>query len=162
MKNRLKKTANFFRNLSFFLKKMCFFDIIIFTRSNILPMLTNIFRRHNRQPQAGCYVAPLISVCLPVYDTEPVLERCLRSVITQDYPNFEIVIVSDKSRGHDSNGRDAKQIALAMQSAMKMLPATILRSSMSTAWAAAGICLPKMNLMQFIQIRQPLMQHLES
>ncbi|MBR6061765.1 MAG: glycosyltransferase family 2 protein [Spirochaetales bacterium] len=78
-------------------------------------MLTNIFRRHNRQPQAGCYVAPLISVCLPVYDTEPVLERCLRSVITQDYPNFEIVIVSDKSRGYDSNGRDAKQIALAMQ-----------------------------------------------
>ena len=113
-------------------------------------MLTNVFRRHNRQPQAGCYVAPLISVCLPVYDTEPVLERCLRSVITQDYPNFEIVIVSDKSRGHDSNGRDAKQIALAMQSAMKMLPATILHSSMSTAWAAAGICLPKMNLMQFM------------
>ena len=78
-------------------------------------MLTNIFRRDNRQPQAKDYLAPLISVCIPVYDTEPYLERCLRSAITQDYPNFEIIIVSDHSKGHDSNGRDAKQIAVAMQ-----------------------------------------------
>ena len=78
-------------------------------------MLTNIFRRDNRQPQAKDYLVPLISICIPVYDTEPYLERCLRSAITQDYPNFEIIIVSDKSRGHDSKGRNAKQIAVAMQ-----------------------------------------------
>lgn len=71
--------------------------------------------KQNRPPQAGGFLTPLISVCLPLYDTEQYLERCLRSIITQDYNNFEIVIVSDKSRGHDSKGRNAKQIAVAMQ-----------------------------------------------
>ena len=53
---------------------------------------------------------PLISVCIPLYDTEPFLEQCLRSVITQDFDSFEIVIVSDASRGCDGNGRNAKKI----------------------------------------------------
>ena len=42
---------------------------------------------------------PDISVCIPVYETEEYLEQCLRSVILQDFDSFEIVIVSDASRG---------------------------------------------------------------
>jgi len=80
-----------------------------------------------------CEHLPSVSVCFPLYDTEQYLERCLRSIITQDYHNFEIVIVSDKSRGHDSKGKNAKQIAVAMQSVMKMLPVIILHLSMSMA-----------------------------
>ena len=59
--------------------------------------------------------APLISVCVPVYDTEPFLERCLRSAAEQDFDNFEIVVASDASRGKDARGRNAKKIVKAVQ-----------------------------------------------
>lgn len=54
--------------------------------------------------------APLISVCIPVFETEAYLAQCLRSVITQDFESFEIIIVSDASRGRDGQGRSAKKI----------------------------------------------------
>lgn len=54
---------------------------------------------------------PLISVCIPVFGTEPVLERCLLSVAEQDFTGFEVIIVSDASRGKDSKGRNAEKIA---------------------------------------------------
>ncbi len=58
---------------------------------------------------------PLISVCIPVFDTEPLLEACLESVIGQDFDSFEVVIVSDASCGRDEKGRSAKKIVKAMQ-----------------------------------------------
>lgn len=53
---------------------------------------------------------PLISVCIPVYETEPFLAKCLRSVYAQDFSSFEIIVVSDDSRGKDSKGRSSKKI----------------------------------------------------
>ena len=58
---------------------------------------------------------PLVSVCVPVYDTEPYLERCLLSAAEQDFDRFEIVVVSDASRGKDARGRNAKKIVKAVQ-----------------------------------------------
>ena len=58
---------------------------------------------------------PLISVCVPVYDTEPFLERCLKSAAEQNFDNFEIVVASDASRGRDQKGRSAKKIFKAVQ-----------------------------------------------
>lgn len=58
---------------------------------------------------------PLVSVCVPVYDTEPFLERCLRSAASQGFDNFEIVVVSDASRGKDERGRNAKKIVKVVQ-----------------------------------------------
>ncbi len=58
---------------------------------------------------------PLISVCIPVFETEPLLEDCLESVITQDFDSFEVVIVSDASRGKDEKGWTSKKIVRAMQ-----------------------------------------------
>lgn len=53
---------------------------------------------------------PLISVCIPVFETESFLDPCLRSVIMQDFPSFEIIVVSDASDGRDNKGRNAKKI----------------------------------------------------
>ena len=58
---------------------------------------------------------PLISVCIPVYNTELFLLQCLRSVINQDFADFEIIIVSDSSRGKDAQGRSAKKIVRLAQ-----------------------------------------------
>lgn len=58
---------------------------------------------------------PKISVCIPVFSTEPLLAQCLRSVIVQDFDSFEVVVVSDSSRGKDENGRSAKKIVKLAQ-----------------------------------------------
>lgn len=41
----------------------------------------------------------LVSVIIPVYKTEKYLERCLDSVLCQDYENIEIICVEDCSPG---------------------------------------------------------------
>ena len=39
----------------------------------------------------------LISIIVPVYNTEKYIERCLDSIMKQDYPNFEVILVNDGS-----------------------------------------------------------------
>ena len=55
-------------------------------------------------------ISNLLSVCIPVYQTEPYLDQCLRSVLLQDFNDFEVIVVSDASKGKDSKGRGAKKI----------------------------------------------------
>ena len=64
----------------------------------------------------------LISVCIPVYDTESYLEKCLQSVMEQDFADFEIVVVSDASRGKDEKGRSAKKLIHIAQKINKKIP----------------------------------------
>ncbi len=42
----------------------------------------------------------LISIIIPVYNTEKYLERCLNSIINQSYKNIEIIVVNDCSPGN--------------------------------------------------------------
>ncbi len=58
---------------------------------------------------------PKVSVCIPLYQTEPYLERCLLSAYRQSFDSFEIVLVSDYSFGKDSKGRSAKKIVRAVE-----------------------------------------------
>lgn len=53
---------------------------------------------------------PFLSVCIPVYNTEQYITECLKSVIDQDFADYEILVLSDSSCGHDQNGRDCKAI----------------------------------------------------
>lgn len=58
---------------------------------------------------------PIITVCIPVYQTENYLEQCLRSVLMQAFDSFEVVVVSDASDGRDERRRDAKKIVNVTQ-----------------------------------------------
>lgn len=40
---------------------------------------------------------PLITLAIPVYNTEQFLEKCITSAIAQDYPNLEILILNNGS-----------------------------------------------------------------
>lgn len=46
---------------------------------------------------------PLISVIVPVYNVEPYLRKCVRSICEQDYSNLEIVLVNDGSTDFSGN-----------------------------------------------------------
>lgn len=41
--------------------------------------------------------APLISVCIPARNEEINIRRCIDAVLHQDYPNFEVVVLDDRS-----------------------------------------------------------------
>lgn len=58
---------------------------------------------------------PLITVCIPVFQTEQYLAACLRSVYMQDFDSFEVVVLSDRSPGKDEKGRSAKKIVKLAQ-----------------------------------------------
>ncbi len=46
---------------------------------------------------AGIGRGPLISVIVPAHDEEAGIAACLMSVIDQDYPQFELIVVDDRS-----------------------------------------------------------------
>lgn len=47
-------------------------------------------------------VTPDISIIVPVYNTRPFLEKCVKSILHQTFKNFEIILVDDGST--DSSG----------------------------------------------------------
>ena len=40
---------------------------------------------------------PFVSVCVPARNEERGIEECLVSLLEQDYPNFEVIVVDDNS-----------------------------------------------------------------
>ena len=52
---------------------------------------------------------PMISVIVPVYNTQDYLVRCLDSLLAQTYPNLEILLIDDAST--DGSGRLCEEYA---------------------------------------------------
>ena len=48
-------------------------------------------------PAAPPAAAPLISVCVPARNEERNIGRCVESILAQDYPNFEVIVLDDRS-----------------------------------------------------------------
>jgi len=47
--------------------------------------------------------APMVSIIVPARDEENNIERCIRSLLAQDYPRFEVIVVDDCSE--DATGK---------------------------------------------------------
>lgn len=52
---------------------------------------------------------PLVSVCIPARDEENNIRRCVEAVLSQDYPNLEVIVLDDGST--DATGEILRQLA---------------------------------------------------
>jgi glycosyltransferase involved in cell wall biosynthesis len=41
---------------------------------------------------------PLISIIVPVFNSEKYISRCINSILEQTYGNFELIIINDGSK----------------------------------------------------------------
>jgi peptidoglycan-N-acetylglucosamine deacetylase len=61
--------------------------------------LAQWFRSQHRQKiHAGVGYAPFVSVIVPAYNEEMVIEGTIRSLLASDYENYEIIVVDDGSK----------------------------------------------------------------
>lgn len=54
----------------------------------------NISKDRGESSESDC----VISIVIPVYNAENTIERCINSVISQEYPNWELILVNDGSQ----------------------------------------------------------------
>lgn len=50
-----------------------------------------------RRREKGIEEAPRVSILVPARDEERNIERCVRSLLAQDYPDFEVLVLDDQS-----------------------------------------------------------------
>lgn len=62
---------------------------------------------------------PLISICIPVYNSEQWLEDCLCSICKQDVKEIEVLVLSDCSSGQNEKGWNCKKIVKNFRKSVK-------------------------------------------
>ena len=61
----------------------------------------NVFQDHGSQKQI--YMSQLISIIVPVYNTEKYLHKCLDSILAQSYTEWEAILIDDGSTDNSGN-----------------------------------------------------------
>ena len=73
------------------------YHLIIFQTAILLIILSNIWItrriRHHSPPAAF----PMVSVLIPARNEERSIASCVRSILAQDYPSFEVLVLDDQS-----------------------------------------------------------------
>ena len=67
-----------------------------------------------------------ISIVVPAYNAEKSIERCVRSVLNQDFNDFELIVVDDGSQ--DSTATIVQRLA------NKDARITLIRKKMEARW----------------------------
>ncbi len=84
-------------------------------------------------------VCPLVSIIIPTYNNEARIARTLENVISQDYPNIEIIVVNDVST--DATASIARHVLSSWGGSYKVIDRSVnggQASSRNTGLDAAG------------------------
>jgi chlorobactene glucosyltransferase len=73
------------------------YHLIAFQAVLLLIALTNALALHRTRRHAAPQRLPKISILVPARNEEANIERCVRSLLSQDYPCFEVLVLDDES-----------------------------------------------------------------
>lgn len=72
-------------------------QIVVFQAFMLLILLTNIWITHRARRHSLPSKLPKVSIMVPARNEEITIEACLRSLLVQDYPDFEVFVLDDQS-----------------------------------------------------------------
>lgn len=73
------------------------YDLIAFQLVLLLVALTNTWVLHRARRHAPPPRFPKVSILVPARNEEANIERCVASLLSQDYPDFEVLVLDDES-----------------------------------------------------------------
>jgi chlorobactene glucosyltransferase len=73
------------------------YHLIIFQVIILLVILSNIWITHRIRHHSPPDIFPLVSVLVPARNEERSIAGCVRSILSQDYPFFEVLVLDDQS-----------------------------------------------------------------
>jgi chlorobactene glucosyltransferase len=73
------------------------YHLIIFQVVILLVILSNIWVTRRVRHHSPPAVFPMVSVLIPARNEERSIASCVRSILAQDYPSFEVLVLDDQS-----------------------------------------------------------------
>lgn len=71
---------------------------LVFVMAVVVYLTSNMLHLVRVEPVAGPLPSsPKVSICVPARNEERGIEACLESLLNQDYPDFEVIVVDDDS-----------------------------------------------------------------
>jgi len=72
-------------------------QMVVFQAFMLLILLSNLWLTHRARKHSLPSRLPRVSVLVPARNEEVTIEDCLRSLLEQDYPGFEVLVLDDQS-----------------------------------------------------------------
>ena len=72
-------------------------QMVVFQAFMLLILLTNLWSTHRARKHNLPSQLPKVSILVPARNEEVTIETCLRSLLVQDYPDFEVLVLDDQS-----------------------------------------------------------------
>ena len=72
-------------------------QMVVFQAFMLLILLTNLWLTHRARKHCLPSQLPEVSILVPARNEEVTIEACLRSLLEQDYPGFEVLVLDDQS-----------------------------------------------------------------
>ena len=71
--------------------------LIIFQAIILLVILSNMWFLHRAKKHTSPGALPMVSILVPARNEERNIANCVRSLLAQDYPSFEVIVYDDQS-----------------------------------------------------------------
>ena len=111
--------------------------IIIFQAIILMFILSNIWFLHRARRHAPPLVFPKVSILVPARNEEKNIADCIRSLLTQDYPSFEVLALDDQSS--DLTRSILEQIASTQPKLKVLVGSPLPEGRLGKNWACSQL-----------------------